>query len=185
MSRVETREGEKMGNSVSENRRTKVDIRLFARSRNDSNGSHAAAGSIAAGGWRGLIPIAMLAVVIQVAGVRAAEAPVAKMAVSASPAAAQFGETLVEGVMDFQGKRYLLILQGVSGGASSVGSVFGLQRMREIVGSYKPAADGWRNGFGVTIRFEPPLSSRSGTLRINLASQIYPKVSTGQGGYSQ
>ena len=127
----------------------------------------------------------MLTVVIQAAGVRAAESPADKMKVSASPAAALYGGNLVEGVMDFHGRGYLVILQGVSGAPSSVGLVFGLQRLREIDGPYKPTEDGWRNSFGVTIRFEPPLAIPSETLRINVASQIYPKVSTGQGGYSQ
>ena len=194
-----------MGNSVSENRRAKMesggrtvheqlscfeprgslvmDTRLFARSRDDSDSSRAA-GWIAAGGWRSWITIAMLTVVIQAAGVCAAESPAAKMKVSASPAAS-FGGSLVEGVMEFQGRRFLLILQGVSGVPSSVGLVFELQRVREIVGPYKRTEDGWRNRFGVTIRFDPPLESPSGALRIKLASQIYPKVSTGQGGYSQ
>ena len=173
-----------MGNSVSENRRMKMDARPFASSRKGFNSSRAA-GRISAGGWRSRITLAILAVAIQAAGVGAAESPVAKMTVSASPAAAAFRTDLVEGVMELHGRRFLLILDGVSGDPSSVGSVFGLERMREIVGPYKPVEGGWRNSFGVTVRFEPPLVVPGGTLRINIASQIYPKVSTGQGGYSQ
>ena len=173
-----------MGNWVSENRRAKVRTRLFARSPDDFSSSRAA-GRIAADGWRRWVTIAMLAVVIQAAGVRAAESPDAKIAVSASPAAAAFRTSLVEGLMEFHGRRFLLILQGVSGAPSSVGLVFGLQRLREIVGPYKPTAEGWRNSFGIIIRFEPPLVIPSETLGIKIASQIYPKVSTGQEGYSQ
>lgn len=87
--------------------------------------------------------------------------------------------------MDFRGSKYLLTLHGTSGPVSSVGLVFGLQRARDIVGPYTPAADGLRNLSGVTIRFDPPLTIREGTLQIELASRIYPKVSTGQGGGSE
>ncbi len=83
--------------------------------------------------------------------------------------------------MDFRGGKYLLSLQGISGPASSVGSVFGLRRARDIEGPYTQTPDGWRNQSGVTIKFDPPLAIREGQLRIDLASRIYPKASTGQG----
>jgi len=75
-----------------------------------------------------------------------------------------------------------LTLHGVSGPASSVGSVFGLRRPRDIVGPYTSTADGMRNESGITIRFEPPLETRGRTLRIELSSRVYPKASTGQRG---
>lgn len=125
---------------------------------------------------------AIFAASILAALAHAEESAVAKIAVSASPAASYFGERLVEGVMEFRGRRYLLTLQGVSGSASSVGSVFGLRRARDIVGPYKPAEDGLQNESGVTIRFDPPLEIRGSALQIELAARIYPKASTGQGG---
>jgi hypothetical protein len=112
---------------------------------------------------------------------RGEESAAAKIAVSASPAASHFGERLVEGVMEFRGRRYLLTLQGVSGSASSVGSVYGLRRAQDIVGPYSSMADGLRNQSGVTIRFDPPLEIRE-PLQIQLAARIYPKASMGQGG---
>ena len=89
---------------------------------------------------------------------------------------------MVEGVLQFRGNKYLLTLHGVSGSASSVGSVFGLRRPRDIGGPYTSTADGMRNESGVTIRFEPPLEIRGRTLHIELSSRLYPKASTGQGG---
>ena len=83
--------------------------------------------------------------------------------------------------MDFRGQKYLLTLQGISGPASSVASVFGLRRARDIAGPYTATANGFRNPSGVTIRFDPPVKIGAGALRIDLASRIYPKVSTGQG----
>jgi hypothetical protein len=133
------------------------------------------------GGRRISIGAAILAAALLAGGVHAEESAVAKIAVSASPAASSLGERLVEGVMDFRGRKYLLTLQGISGPASSVASVFGLRRARDIVGPYTPAANGFRNPSGVTIRFDPPLAIREGPLQIELASRIYPKVSTGQG----
>jgi hypothetical protein len=126
--------------------------------------------------------VAILVASILAGDTRAEEAAVAKIAVSASPAASYFGEQLVEGVMEFRGSKYLLTLQGPSGSVSSVGSVFGLRRARDIVGRYAATADGLRNESGVTIRFDPPLEIHGGRLRIELAGRIYPKASTGQGG---
>ena len=83
--------------------------------------------------------------------------------------------------MDFRGRKYLLTLQGVSGRVSSVASVFRLRRARDIAGPYTPTAEGLRNPAGVTLRFDPPISISGAALRIELASRIYPKVSTGQG----
>lgn len=129
--------------------------------------------------------VAALAILLAsiVAGVaRGKESPVATVAVSASLADSYLEERVVEGVLQFRGNKYLLTLHGVSGSASSVGSVFGLRRPRDIVGPYTSTADGMRNESGVTIRFEPPLEIRGRTLHIELSSRLYPKASTGQGG---
>ena len=129
--------------------------------------------------------VAALAILLAsiVAGVaRGKESPVATVAVSASLADSYLEERVVEGVLQFRGSKYLLTLHGVSGSASSVGSVFGLRRPRDIIGPYTSTADGMRNESGVTIRFEPPLETRGGILRIELSSRVYPKASTGQGG---
>jgi hypothetical protein len=129
--------------------------------------------------------VAALAILLAsiVAGVaRGKESPVATVAVSASLADSYLEERVVEGVLQFRGNKYLLTLHGVSGSASSVGSVFGLRRPRDIVGAYTSTADGMRNESGVTIRFEPPLEIRGRTLHIELSSRLYPKASTGQGG---
>jgi hypothetical protein len=135
----------------------------------------------ARGSWS-VVALAFLAASIGAGAARGEESAVAKIAVSASPPGSHFGERLVEGVMEFRGRRYLLTLQGLGGSAASVGSVFGLRRPQDVVGPYTSGADGWRNESGVTIRFDPPLEIRDGSLRIRLASRIYPKSSTGQGG---
>jgi hypothetical protein len=125
--------------------------------------------------------VAILIASIVAAGATAQESAVAKITISASPSGWYFGERPVEGVMDFQGRKYLLTLQGISGPASSVASVFGLRRARDIEGPYTQAAEGLRNRSGVSIRFDPPLSIGEGPLKISIASRLYPKVSTGQG----
>ena len=126
--------------------------------------------------------IAVFVVLTLTGATGAEESPVATLAVSASPAASYVGERPIEGVMHFRGRKYLLTLRGVAGPASSVGSVFGLVRARDIAGPYTPADGGLRNPAGVTIRLDPPLEIvRDGRLQIDVASRIYPKVSTGQG----
>jgi hypothetical protein len=132
---------------------------------------------------RGTVAAVAILLASIVAGVaRGKESPVATVTVSASLADSYLEERLVEGVLQFRGSKYLLTLQGVSGSVSSVGSVFGLRRPRDIVGPYTSTADGMRNESGVTIRFEPPLETRGRTLHIELSSRVYPKSSTGQGG---
>ena len=132
-------------------------------------------------GWCACAAIAILVASILAGSVSAEETAVAKIAVSASPAASYFGDRLIEGVMEFRGRKYLLTLQGITGPASAVGSVFGLRRARDIAGPYTQTADGLRNQSGVIIRFDPPLVIAEGGLRIDLASRIYPKASTSQG----
>ena len=128
--------------------------------------------------------IAALAVLLAstLTGTAAAQQPVvATIRVTASPAGSSLGAKLVQGVLELRGARYLLTLRGVSGPASSVGSVVGLVRPRDIEGPYTATPEGLRNESGVTIRFEPPLEIRNGRLEIAVESRIYPKVSTGQG----
>jgi hypothetical protein len=141
--------------------------------------AHGLAARCAGRTWAAL---AIFVASIIVGGAHAAESALAKITVSASPAASYFGERLIEGVMEFRGRKYLLNLQGVSGSTSSVGSVFGIRRARDIVGRYTSTADGLRNESGVTIRFDPPLEIHGGPLQIELAGRIYPKASSGQGG---
>jgi hypothetical protein len=126
--------------------------------------------------------VAVLFASIIAGGARGEESPVATVTISGSLSDSYLEERLIEGVMRFRGSKYLLTLHGISGSASSVGSVFGLRRPRDIVGPYTSTADGMRNESGVTIRFEPPLETRGRTLRIELSSRVYPKASTGQGG---
>ena len=126
--------------------------------------------------------VALLLASIVAGGTGGEESPVATLTVSASLSESYLEERLVEGVMQFRGSKYLLTLHGVSGSASSLGSVFGLRRPRDIVGPYTSTAEGMRNESGVTIRFEPPLEIRGRTLRIELSSRVYPRASTGQGG---
>lgn len=106
---------------------------------------------------------------------------VAKIAVSSSPAGSTLGLHLVEGVMTFRGRTYLLTLRGTAGAASAVGSVSNLVRARDIEGVYRLADGELRNEAGVRLRFDPPPALQAGQLQIEIASRIYPKVSTGQG----
>jgi hypothetical protein len=137
--------------------------------------------AICSGGRRAAVAIAILLALILPGTIHAEETASAKITVSASPAGSYFGDRLIEGVMEFQGKKYLLTLLGTSGSAASVGSVFGLHRVRDIIGHYTATAGGLRNESGVTIRFDPPLAISGSPLHINFASRIYPKASTGQG----
>lgn len=112
---------------------------------------------------------------------RAEDTAAATIRVTASPAGSNVGARLVEGVMEFRGHRYLLTLRGVSGPVSSVGSVVGLVRPRDVEGPYTSTPEGLRNESGVTIHFVPPLEIPEGPLEIAVTSRIYPKASTGQG----
>jgi hypothetical protein len=136
---------------------------------------------VGAGGRRQSAGVAFLIASLLTPGANAQGSAVAKIAISASPTGTYFGERPVEGVMDFRGSKYLLTLQGISGSASSIASVFGLRRARDIEGPYTQTADGLHNPSGVRIRFDPPVSIGEGPLKISLASRLYPKVSTGQG----
>lgn len=113
---------------------------------------------------------------------RADEAPVATIKVSSATSGSSLGGRLVEGVMHFRGHDYLLTLRGVMESASTVGSVYGLLRPRDIEGVFQPSDQGLRNASGVTIRFDPPLSLGAAGLEIEVSSRFNPKVSGGQPG---
>jgi len=106
---------------------------------------------------------------------------VAKITVSSSPAASTLGLRLVEGVLTFRGRKYLLTLGGTTAATSAVGTVSNLSRARDIEGIYRFVDGELHNEAGVRLRFDPPLPLRGGELQVDIASRIYPKVSTGQG----
>ena len=81
--------------------------------------------------------------------------------------------------MSFRGHDYLLRLRGVTEPATTVGSVYGLLRPRDIVGLFEPADQGLRNASGVTSRFDPPLPIGAAGLEIEVSSRMQPKVSGG------
>ena len=107
------------------------------------------------------------------------DAPVATIRVSSATAGSHLGGSLVQGVMRFRDREYLLTLRGVAHSATSVGSVTGLVRPRDIDGAFDASDQGLRNASGVVIRFDPPLSLEEGGLEIELSSRIHPKVSGG------
>jgi hypothetical protein len=107
------------------------------------------------------------------------EAPVATIRVSSATSGSSLGGRLVEGVMRFRGHDYLLRLRGVTESATTLGSVYGLLRPRDIEGLFKPSDQGLRNASAVTIRFDPPLSIGASGLEIEVSSRIQPKVSGG------
>ena len=113
------------------------------------------------------------------ASARADDAPVATIAVSSATSGASLGGNLVEGVMTFRGREYLLTLRGVAEPAKSVGFVRGLLRPRDIEGVFEPSEQGLRNTSGVTIRFDPSLALVAGRLEIELLNRRYPKASGG------
>ena len=110
---------------------------------------------------------------------RADDAPAATIQVAAATAGSSLGGRLVQGVMMFEGREYLLTLRGVEGPGQTKGSVPKLLRARDIEGIYQPTDQGLRNASGVTIRFDPPLTLSAGKLEIELLNRIQPKVSGG------
>jgi hypothetical protein len=107
------------------------------------------------------------------------DAPVATIRVSSAVAGSSLGGRLVEGVMEFRGHDYLLILRGLAESPHATGSVHGLLRPRDIEGVFESADGELRNASGVAIRFEPPLSLAAGRLEIEVRSRRSPKVSGG------
>jgi hypothetical protein len=113
---------------------------------------------------------------------RGDDAPVATITVTSATAGSSLGGQLVEGVMKFRDRDYLLTLHGVARSVTTRGSVFGLVRPRDIEGFFKPTNRGLENASGVTIRFEPPVSLESDRLEIEISGGMQPKVSRGQPG---
>lgn len=126
-----------------------------------------------------LVARAVLLALLLTSSARGDEAPVATIAVSSATSGSNLGGSLVEGVMSFRGRKYLLTLRGVAEPAKTVGSVRGLLRPRDIEGVFEPSDQVLRNTSGVTIRFDPPLSLGGGRLEIELLNRRYPKVSAG------
>jgi len=122
---------------------------------------------------------AVLVVVAPLA--RGDEVPTATIRVSSSTAGSSLGH-LVEAVMTFRDRDYLLTLHGVTGPTQSHGTVYGLARPRDIEGFFKPAGDALRNSSGVTLRFDPPLPLGPDGLEIEVAAGMQPKVSRGSPG---
>jgi hypothetical protein len=120
---------------------------------------------------------ALLALLL-ISPARSDEAPVATIRVSSATSGSSFGR-LVEGVMSFRGNDYLLRLRGVTEPVTTVGSVHGLLRPRDIEGVFEPTDQGLRNAAGVTVRFDPPLSLGAGRLEIEVSSRMHPKISGG------
>ena len=104
---------------------------------------------------------------------------VATIKVTSATAGSSLSGRLVEGVMSFRGHDYLLTLRGLAKSVTSVGSVRGLLRARDIEGVFVPTDQGLRNGSGVTIAFDPPLSLEANRLEIEVSSRRSPKVSGG------
>src|SRR5262245_3875983 len=106
-------------------------------------------------------------------------APVATIKVSSATAGSGLSGRLVEGRMRFRDADYLLALRGLAQSANSIGSVWGLERSRNIEGHYQASDQGFRNSAGVTIRFDPPLVLEKDRLEIELLSRRTPKASQG------
>ncbi len=108
-----------------------------------------------------------------------AEPPVATITVSSATAGSSLGGQLVEGVMRYRDRDYLLTLHGVAKSVTTRGSVFALPTVREIEGIYRRGDQGLKNASGVLIRFDPPLELESDRLEIELSGGMQPKVSRG------
>jgi len=125
--------------------------------------------------------VALLALLVS-AHVRGDDAPVATITVTSATAGSTIGGQLVEGVMRFGDRDYLLTLHGVARSVTTRGSVYGLVRPRDIQGFFKPTDQGVKNASGVVIRFDPPLSLEGDRLEIEISGGMQPKVSRGQPG---
>ena len=110
------------------------------------------------------------------------DAPTATITVTCATAGSSLGGKLVEGVMRFRDREYLLTLHGVAKSVTARGSVFRLKRASDIEGAFEPAGDVVRNKAGVTIRFDPPLTLEAGRLQIEVTAGMQPKVSRGNRG---
>lgn len=122
--------------------------------------------------------ITLLALLLP-ASARSDDAPVATITVTSATAGSSLGGRLVEGVMRFRDRDYLLTLHGVATSVTTRGSVVGLQRARDIEGVFRPTGQELKNTSGVTIRFDPPLSFEANRLEIEISGSMQPKVSRG------
>ena len=111
----------------------------------------------------------------------AADAPDAVIVVTSATAGSSIGQ-LVQGRMRYRDHDYLLTLRGVATPETSRGSVYGLQKTRDIQGTFRVSGDVLRNASGVTIRFEPPLRVKEDRVEIELEGLMHPKNTPGQGG---
>ena len=136
-------------------------------------------------GWRRKgckLRLAVCAVALVLAaggGPAAGDEPTATLEVSSSTATDALGLSFAEGVLRFRGCTYTAMLRGVEPGAEATGVVANLSAVREIEGTYTPAAGVLRNEHGVVLTFEPPLVLSQGRLQLTLRTRIYPKSSNG------
>ena len=134
--------------------------------------------NVSRGRVRFLASVAVLALLLP-ASARSDEAPVATITVTSATAGSSLGGRLVEGVMRFRDRDYLLTLHGVATSVTTRGSVVGLLRARDIEGTFRPADRALKNASGVAIRFDPPLSLEADRLEIEISGGMQPKVSRG------
>ncbi|HXX48899.1 MAG TPA: hypothetical protein VEN47_11750 [Myxococcota bacterium] len=124
--------------------------------------------------WRAVLaPLSCSALLVWGALARG-DAPTATIRVSTATAGSSLGH-LVEGVLTFRDRDYLLKLHGVTGPTQSSGSVYGLTRPRDIEGYFKPFGDGLRNSQGVMLRFDPPLPLGPDGLEVEVAGGLQQK----------
>src|SRR5258706_12332050 len=86
------------------------------------------------------------------------DAPVASITVTSATAGSSLGGQLVEGVMRFRDRDYLLTLHGVARSVTTRGSVGGLKPARAIEGLLHPSARALQNKAGLTSHLDPPRS---------------------------
>jgi hypothetical protein len=127
---------------------------------------------------RGMAWVAVVHALLVGTAAHADEAPAATIKVASATSGSSISG-LVQGVMMFQGRDYILILRGVQGPVKSTGTVPRLLRARDIEGVYKPSGPELRSDSGVAIRFDPPLSLGEGPLEIEIQNRVSPKVSGG------
>lgn len=130
-----------------------------------------------------LATTAAVLVLLLSAGARAEDPSVATITVTSATAGSHLGGKLVEGVMRFRDRTYLVTLRGVATSVTTRGSVTGLKRPSDIDGVYEPAGGVLQNKSGVAILFAPPLTlEEANRLEIEISAGTQPKVSRGQPG---
>lgn len=106
----------------------------------------------------------------------------ATLVISGSTMGSALGLALVEGMLHYRGKTYLLSIRGAAPTSDSTGKVYALGAARNIEGIYQPGDGGLRNDRGVTIVFDPPLVLTGRQLQVDLSTRMHPKGSSGQRG---